>query len=233
MSNKISRAIRNMISGAINDVLDERENKADLDALREARKDDDGSRTHNLVKANSLRVAPVRDFKPGDDLPFADGGKTFIHYGYDIAPGSPNFHTRHSVEAPPMVKVGEAAAYLGIGTETVREACRSGKVSADRNARGHYLIDARELDDGYLTTITPRQNYSPGNYPQAIRRAERTVDTKQAAELLGIAVSTVQDACKDGRVASAERAGNGQWRIPISELDGGALSKINPRKKRY
>ena len=60
----------------------------------------------------------------------------------------------------------------------------------------------------------------------------RTVSVRQAADLLGLARETVRGACREGRVASAYHDSDGEWRIPIGELQSGPLAKIRPRPER-
>ena len=60
----------------------------------------------------------------------------------------------------------------------------------------------------------------------------RTVSVRQAADLLGLGRETVRRACSKGRVASAYHDNNGEWRIPIGELQSGPLATITPRSKK-
>lgn len=59
---------------------------------------------------------------------------------------------------------------------------------------------------------------------------ERTVNTYQAADILGVSYNTIGDYCRDGRVP-AHKDEKGRWRIPLRELYEGPLTKIVPNPR--
>lgn len=94
------------------------------------------------------------------------------------------------------LNVGEAAALLGLSTDTLRNAIKTNKRPGRTNDTGFYLA---QLDR------------------EQVRRSGALVTLRGASELTGLRPSTLRKKCKQGLYSGAKNDATG-WRIPTADL---------------
>ena len=112
----------------------------------------------------------------------------------------------------------EAASLIGLAPNTVNRRCSQGKIAAERDGFGTWIISADVVESERKRVAAKSSKMAPDLPPQKHQPTDGYFTVEQAAAEIGLHVRTLAKRAYDGQIPGARRNGR-VWEFPPSAIE--------------